>query len=145
MRTQLWKCFGNTSGVSLYSCSCWSLKLRRPVPALPRACPVSLEKSPLSLSLRSPRAGHPSPAQGLVTGMKTQQSQGCASSYEQLVHACVSAYVCECICVYACVHVGIHVCVRACVCGGEGDIVWLCAVELSSLGLLQTVYDVPLR
>lgn len=57
-----------------------------------------------------------------------KQSQGCASSYEQLVHACVSAYVCECICVYACVHVSVRVCVHVYVRGeGEEDIVWLCA------------------
>lgn len=46
VRTQLWKRFGNTSGVSLYSCSWYSLKQSCLVPAPPIACPVTLEKSP---------------------------------------------------------------------------------------------------
>lgn len=77
-----------------------------------------------------------------------------ASSCEQpclcacvCVHMHVCIHVCMCICVCARVHC-VHVCVHMCVCMGA------CVVEvlsgsvecgLSSLGLLQTVYDVPLR
>ena len=124
MRTQLWKCFGNTTGVSLYFLLGCSFQPRRLVPAPPIAYPVTLAKS---LPLSEPEipqgkswAGPPSFSQGLATGMMTQHRPGAvparlASSSRELVNTCVYAHVCvcECTCVWG-VHV--HMCVHKCVC-----------------------------
>lgn len=133
-----------------YSCLCCSLKRRHLVPAPLTACLVTLERSPLLSEPETP----PVEELGWLSIFLTTSPGLCWPSWPPVssrIDVCVCVYVhapcvysCVCICVrtHVCACVCTYVCACVCVAGALPGSV---QCELSSLGLLQTVYDVPLQ